>query len=110
MKNVGLTIRNIFKEILRGELLLHLKVDRYFIHIIYTFFLFGLIIWISLMIDSSMAKVEDNKKVLEGLEIIHAQKTYEVVSLSKRSSVEKRLEELGSDVKEAERPATMLKK
>ena len=108
MKNVGTTIRNVIKEILRGELLLHLNVGRYFVHIIYTFFLFGAIIWVSLMIDSTMMKVEENKKILEELEIVHSQKTYDIVSLSRRSSVEQMLDKMGSKVKEAEKPATVM--
>ena len=83
---------------------------RYFIHIVYTFFLFAMIIWISLMIESTMNKVERNKAVLRELEIVHTQKTFEVVSLSRRTSVNNMLQQMGSKVTEPQHPATVLVK
>jgi len=110
MNNAASKILNVFRLMLRGELLLHLNIGKYFVHIIYTFFLFGIIIWVSLRIDGAMARVEDNKKIIKELEIIHTQKTFDVVSLSRRSSVEKMLKEMGSTVGEPGQPATILRK
>ena len=110
MTALGTTLRNAFRELLRGQLLLHLKWDRYFVHVIYTFALLAMIIWISLIFDNSMAKVESNKKTLEELSIIHSQKTYEVVTLSRRSTVDAMLKGMGSSVTEPTVPATTLKK
>ena len=39
---------NSLKAMLKGEFLLRANVGRYFIHVLYTFFLFVVIIWISL--------------------------------------------------------------
>ena len=108
--DIGLFIKNSFKAVLKGEFLLRLNIGRYFIHIAYTFLLFGLIIWLSLMIETTMSKVEKNKAVLQELEIVHSQKVFEVVNVSRRSSVEEMLGELGSNVKEAEKPATVVKR
>lgn len=108
--DVWALFRESFKAILKGEFLLRLNAGRYFIHIIYTFFLFAMVIWFSLMIESTMAKVEKNKAELKELEIVHSQKTFEVVSLSRRSTVEKMLSEMGSEVREAEEPAKVLVK
>lgn len=102
-------IKNSFAAILKGEFLLRLNVGRYFAHIVYTFFLFAMVIWLSLMIETSMAKVEKNKTTLRELEIQHSQKTFEVVKLSRRSQVESELKRLGSNVGEPQKPATVLK-
>ena len=108
--DIGLFIKNSFKAVLKGEFLLRLNIGRYFIHIAYTFLLFGLVIWCSLMIETTMSKVEKNKAVLKELEIVHSQKVFEVVNVSRRSTVEQMLGELGSQVKEAEKPATVVKR
>ena len=110
MTDIGLFFKNSIQAILKGEFLLRLNIGRYFIHIAYTFLLFGLIIWMSLMIETTMSKVEKNKAVLKELEIVHSQKVFEVVNVSRRSSVEEMLGELGSKVKEAEKPATTVRK
>ncbi|MDO5321187.1 MAG: FtsL-like putative cell division protein [Bacteroidia bacterium] len=102
-------ITNSFKAILKGEFLLRLNIGRYFAHIVYTFFLFAMVIWLSLMIETSMAKVEKNKAVLRELEIQHSQKTFEVVKLSRRSQVESELKRMGSNIGEPQRPAIELK-
>jgi hypothetical protein len=68
------------------------------------------VIWVSLMIETTMSKVEKNKAVLKELEIVHSQKVFELVNVSRRSSVEQMLGQLGSDVKEAEKPATVVKR
>lgn len=108
--DIGTFLKNSFIAILKGEFLLRLNVGRYFIHIVYTFFLFALVIWISLMIDNTQSKVEKNKRTLQELEIVHSQKTYEIVSLSRRSTVNIMLQQMGSNVQEAQQPATRLVK
>lgn len=110
IQDIGTWLKNSFRAILKGEFLLRLDVGRYFIHIVYTFFLFAMIIWISLMIESTMNKVERNKAVLRELEIVHTQKTFEVVSLSRRTSVNNMLQQMGSKVTEPQQPATVLVK
>ena len=104
---VFITLR---QAILKGEFLLRLNIGRYFVHIAYTCLLFGLVIWFSLMIETTMSKVEKNKAVLKELEIVHSQKVFEVVGVSRRASVEQMLGEMGSKVKEAEKPATTVRK
>ena len=44
LADIGLFFKNSFTAVLKGEFLLRLNVGRYFIHIAYTFLLFGLII------------------------------------------------------------------
>ena len=88
---------------------MRMNVGKYFVHIVFTFFLMTLVIWISLMIEGTMAKVEKNKKVIENLRIENAQKMYEAESLMRRSTVEANLGRMGSEVKEPEKRATVLK-
>lgn len=110
LADIGLFFKNSITAVLKGEFLLRLNVGRYFIHIAYTFLLFGLAIWFSLMIETTMSKVEKNKAVLKELEIVHSQKVFEIVNVSRRSSVEQMLGELGSRVGEPDKPATTVKR
>lgn len=110
IQDLGKGLRNSLRAILKGEFLLRLNVGRYFIHIVYTFFLIAMVIWISLMIEGTMTKVERNKAVLRELEIVHTQKTFDVVKLSRRSTVQEILEQMGSKVTEPVEPATRLTK
>ena len=110
LADVGRFFRNSFSAILKGEFLLRLNVGRYFVHILYAFLLLAVIICVSLMTESTMAKVEQNKQTLKELEIINSARTYELVSLSRRSSVQELLGSMGSKVQEPQKPATVLKK
>ena len=109
IQDLGTWLKNSVRAILRGEFLLRLNVGRYFIHIVYTFFLIAMIIWISLMIESTMTKVEKGKAELRELEIVHTQKTFDVVKLTRRSSINEMLQQMGSKVTEPQQPATQLK-
>lgn len=108
------TIKRKFKEkfsdILRGSLIKNLQIERYFVHIIYTFFLFMMAIWISLTIETSMAKLEKGKKEITELEIANAQKKYELAKAERRTNVITRLQDMGSKVAEPEHPASIIKK
>ena len=110
ISDIGLFFKNSIQAILKGEFLLRLNIGRYFVHIAYTFLLFGLVIWFSLMIETTMSKVEKNKAELKELEIVHSQKVFEIVNVSRRASVEQLLGEMGSKVKEAEQPAIIVRK
>ena len=109
IQDLGTLLLSSLKAILKGEFLLRLNVGRYFVHIVYTFFLMAMVIWISLAIDNTMLKVEKNKATINELTIINNQKTYELVKTSSRSSVRELLEQMGSEVTEAQKPATTVK-
>ena len=89
VKTVGKSIRNAFRALSRGELLLSLGVHKYYLHIL---------------------QVEENKKDLRDLEVYHAEKEAELVRLHSASTTTKRLKELGSDVALPEKPAVKLDK
>lgn len=107
--DVLLWIKNAALATIKGEFLLRMHASRYFIHIIYTFFLFWISIWLSLKIEKTMTRVEENRKTLADVEIYHAQKTVELAGLSKMSKVQKMLEESGSKLTMPAKPADRLK-
>lgn len=104
------SIRNSFISIVRGEFLLKIGCDKYFMHILYTFFLIWLMIWTSIKIENTLAKVEKNKVLLNDMKIYHAQKTVKMVSLNRITEVERLLRENGSEVTLPQRPADRIEK
>ena len=102
-------LKNALVAIVKGEFLLRLNLDKIFPQIAYTFFLIFMIILFSLMVDSTLGRVEQNKKTLSELEMLNAQKTFELVTLDRRSTISTLLEEQGSPVAEPQKPAKVLK-
>jgi hypothetical protein len=107
---IGGFLKNSFSAIIKGEFLLRIQCGKYFIHIIYTFFLFWVSIWLSMKIEKTLTKVEDNKIILNDLEIYHAQKTVELVSLNRLTTVQQLLLQDSSKVTIPEKPAVLIKK
>ena len=110
LQDVGRLLKESIIAILHGQFLLRLNIGRYFIHIVYTFFLFGMLIWFSLAIDSTLVKVEKNQAAIKELEIEHSNLEFELRTLNRRAAMEDLLEQSGSKVSEPEKPATILKK
>jgi len=108
IRDIGVLLKNTAVAILKGELLLRLGVSRFFMHILVVFVLLGGIIWVSLGIETTLGKVEENRKVLKELEIVHSQKTFELAELNRRSTIEAMLQEMGSDLAEPTHSATQL--
>ena len=107
--DVGSWLTNAFFAAIRGEFLLRLHVSKYFIHIIYTFFLFWVSIWLSLKIEKTLTKVEENRKVLQDVEIYHAQKTVELAGMGRMSKIEDMLKDKGSALGVPQKPADKIK-
>jgi len=110
IQDVGRLLKESLKAILHGQFLLRLNIGRYFIHIVWTFFLFGMLIWFSLGVDSTLAKVEKNQAAIKELEIEHSNLEFELRTLNRRAALEDLLKESGSKVTEPQKPATVLKK
>ena len=108
ISDIGRAIVNSVVAILKGQFLLRLKVDKYFLQVAWTFFLFAMFILFGLGVDVTLSKVEDNKKQLQELEILHTQKRYELITLGRRSTVTRLLKDCGSEVTEPVKPATIL--
>lgn len=109
LADVGQWMRNAFLAAIKGEFLLRLRVNKYFIHIIYTFFLFWVSIWLSLKIEKTLTKVEDRRQVLQDVEIYHAQKTVELAGMGRMSKIEEMLRENGSSLTVPQKPADKIK-
>ena len=97
------------KSIGRGDILIKMQVHRLFPYILYMFFIAWVSICLSYKVEKTMYKVEANKKIIENLKIDNANKTCEIVSLTRISTVESMLEESGSKVKAPEKPADRIK-
>ena len=110
LSDIGAFLKNSFLAILQGRFLMRLRIDEYFIHIVYVFFLMAMLILISLGVENSLNKVEENKQTLKELRIIWSDKTFEMAGVSSRSEVERKLSEMGSKLGEPDRSATVLDK
>ncbi len=110
LKKIAIVIKNIIVAVGKGDFLMRVGAHKLFPFILYTFFLAWLSIFLSLKVESTMLEVERNKKKLETLRIRHAQKTSEIVSLDRISTLEKMLEQSGSEVRIPTKPADIIKK
>ncbi|MBQ2565944.1 MAG: hypothetical protein II552_02150 [Bacteroidales bacterium] len=108
--DIGVWMKNSVQAIIKGQFLMRLGFNKYFIHIIYTFFLFWVSIWLSLQIEKTLTKVEENQKRLDDMEIYHAQKVVELVGLNRLTTVRNLLHEKGSQVDIPQQPAVTIKK
>lgn len=103
--NIRKTAANILKATMQGKLLLSLKVDKVFLHIIYFFIIVWLCIYTSLKIEQTLARVEENSRTIEDLKIYHAQKTSELASFDRISTVQEMLAKHGSKLTLPDKPA-----
>ena len=109
-KDVGRSIRNFWRALGKGELLLSIGAHKYYMHILYLFVIAWISILLSLKVDGTLTRVEENKQVLKDLEIFHAEKEAELVRLHSASTTTKRLKQLGSDVTLPAQPAIKIDK
>jgi len=108
-KKVGHAVKEFFISLGRGDLLTRLRVDRLLPYILYLFFLGCISIWMSYHAEQTMLEVQKNNETLKTLKIYNAQKTYEIVSLDRIATVEKMLQEAGSEVRSPEKPADVIR-
>ena len=108
ISDIGRLLANSLMAILKGEFIMRLKIDKYFPQIAWTFLLFALMILFSLKVDMTLGKVEENKKLLHEYEVTYTQKKYELITLGRRSTVSKALQDAASDVAEPTKPAITL--
>ena len=108
-KNLAKGLGNSLIAIARGEFLMRLRVERFFPHIVYLFFLVWMLIWIGIKSESTQLQVEKKKAELQDMKIYHAQKTVQMMSLNRMSKIEDILREKGSKVALPEKPADKLK-
>lgn len=109
LQNIPKVLGRSIVAIFQGRFLLRLDIGKYLIHIMYCFVLTGLAIYLSLMIDSSMRKVEENKAVIAEQEAIITIRTFETEEACSKAEITKKLEQLGSRVRRPEKPATVIR-
>ena len=66
-------------------------------------------IWISLLIDSTLTKVQKNRMTIEEQQNEITILEYKLSKASRRTEVEKRLESLGSELRDATEPAKQIR-
>ena len=103
-------IWEVLKAIRDAKFLMRLRIDKYFHHVIYTFFLVWMMIWMGIKIQDTLVKVEKNEERLNDLKIYYSQKTVELSSIRRISVIEDLLRKQGSEVTFPEQPATVIKK
>ncbi|MBO5418492.1 MAG: hypothetical protein J6A22_00260 [Bacteroidales bacterium] len=93
----------------RGDILMRMQVHRLFPFILYAFILGWVSIWLSYKTEQAMLAVERNKYTIDTLKIRHAEKTCEIASMNRMSTIEQMLIESGSELMAPEKPADILK-
>lgn len=102
-------LKNILKAIVNGSLMLQLHLDKHFIKVIVCMGMCLLTIWISLLIDNTMIKVKRNNDTLKEQQNELSLKAYQLSELTRRSTIELRLENMGSEIKKPAKPAKELR-
>lgn len=109
VKNFWLSVRNFLRALRNGDLLLHVRADKYYIHVMYVFLLMWVSILLSLQVDKTLTKAGANKAAIEELRIHHTESEAALVKVKSASATEARLKRLGSEVKMPAEPATVIK-
>lgn len=104
-KKEKITIEELYKSLLSGNLLILLGVDRLLPYILVLFVLGWVNIFMNYRIEQVMVEVEKNKVTLENYRIYHAQKTYQFVKMGRISTVEEMLDQKGSQLGAPVKPA-----
>ncbi len=105
---VLILIKNILQAIKNGTLLLRLHLTKHFIKILICMFMCAVTIWFSLLIDNSLTKVKKNNDILKKQQNEITIKTFQLSEINRISSIDKKLENMGSKVRRPEKPATVL--
>lgn len=107
-------IGNAAKEILisigQGNFLIRMKVHKLFPYILVLFIIGCANIWLSYEVEQAALRVEKNKKELETLKIYHSHLNGEIVELNRISTVGTMLQQMGSEVRIADKPADRIRK
>ena len=65
VKNFWLSVRNAYRALRNGDLLLKVRADKYYIHVMYVFLLMWLSIMLSLKVDKTLTHAGANKAAIE---------------------------------------------
>lgn len=100
MKKVLTILGNSVKSIFQGKFLLRLKADRYLPQIVFVFFMFTAAIWISLLTERSMRRVEEGKETINNLRTIYSMRVLELERFNDKVKMTELLEKCGSSLEE----------
>lgn len=103
-------LRDFCFSLFKGDLLDKLRVNDYWGQIAYAGFLLWLIIMLQLMTESSLARVESNRKVLSDMKIYVSETESRLVRSERIWNVRTELSRLGSEVDIPADPATRIVK
>lgn len=95
--------------ITKGEFLMRVGIDRYFLHILWGFFLFTIAIWVNIKTESTMLRMQRNKITIENLKIFHGKTTCDLEKLKRINTIEELLIKNESNVRIPDKPATTIK-
>lgn len=98
----------VFSSFASGEILISLGLDRYLLHVIYTFLLFMLSIWLGIQIEKTFIQVEANKDSISDLKAENNRLNFELEKLNNSNLIEQRLHAGGSTLHYPEKPATRI--
>lgn len=102
-------IGRFFISAVQGKLLLRLGAEKYLRQIIFFFVMATLFIGANLGIESTLHRMEENKKILENLKSVHTELTCRLTSLNSVCRIEDMLAGEGSQVKIPVKQAEILK-
>mgnify|MGYP004508466257 CR=1 FL=1 len=105
LKSIGHSVWDIIIAFFRGEIFLKMKLDKYFVHIIFVFLLAWVTIILKILAENTFEKVESNKKTLKSMQIYHTEKMVEMARLGRMSKTGEMLKERGSVVAFPIKPA-----
>ncbi|MBQ0123684.1 MAG: hypothetical protein KBS58_02440 [Bacteroidales bacterium] len=80
-------------KFLSGDILIEKNVDRHIGFVAYIFALVALFITWNLTVESKLAKVQENEKVIQELRISYQQRTLELVGMNNRTKIDRMLNE-----------------
>ena len=92
-----------------GDLLIKRGIDKQLGFIFYVFCCICLFIMWSLTVESQLARVQDNEKVLADLRINYQQKTLDLVGMNNRTKVDNLLKKQNSTLHGPVDPPTVIK-
>ena len=67
LQGIGRSFKNFWRALGKGELLLSIGAHKYYMHILYLFVLAWISILLSLKVDGTLTRVEENKAALKDL-------------------------------------------
>lgn len=108
MKNLGRIKKGVI-DFASGDLLIRKGFDKQLGFVFYIFCCLCLFIMWSLMVESQLARIEDNKRILKDLKINYQQRTLDLVGMNNRTKVDELLKKNNSTLHGPVDPPTVVK-